>query len=362
MKKALFLLSLPFLALYLHAQEIEMPNRNIFIEGTAAVSSHRTFFMDNFKMEATSLGFNVVNSREEAGYTFKYDAVRDGNDYMLLINLILNEEDREIVSFGWPYSDINEMYEYNQFVFFKAVVLIPGIDEGELRALMDQAVKQAAPDIRWRNKLVYLRASFDFPITFYQLLPEGLISGKGAYDGSFDNPTRTAPLDNKAMALPGITLGIEVQPLSFLSIEPKISINLEHLNDIDYLIFAAGINVKYQLKLKSNVLLSPYGSFTYPIFLFEDDAAEPNWFNGAKKVFVSFPTFGIGGGVQLNMKAGSSGAFFIDINYMFYIGEAGVHNYLGALYPNPDPIKYQRTVIGIGVGYKFGLFDRKQQK
>lgn len=362
MKKALFLLFLPLLALSLYAQDIGLPNRNIFIDGTADVSSHRTFFMDNFRMEAVSLGFNVVQNRAEAGYIFRFDAQRYEGDYIVLLTLILNEGNVEIVSFGWPYSDINEMYEYNQYVFFKAVVLIPGIDEEGLRALMEQAVKQAAPDVRWRNKWVYFRASLEFPITFYMLQPDGLIGGKGAYDGSFASPTRTAPLDNKVMALPAITLGVEVQPLDFLTVEPKIMAGWEHLNNLDFLVLAAGINLKVPIKLKSNVVLSPYGSFTLPLFLFGNDTGEPNVFNGSTKVFDSFPLFGIGGGVQFNIKAGSSGAFFVDLSYMFYIGQAGINNSLGELYPNPPIIYYQRSVIGIGVGYKFGIVDRKQQK
>ena len=366
MKKTLFLLVFTLLAISSFAQEIEIPNRNIYIEGSASESYHETFFMENFTMEAEALGFNVVTDREDAGYIFRYVALQNEDGYIVLIALLMaddddEEDDAEIVSFSWPYAEIEEMYEYNQFVFFKAAVLIPGIDEEELRALMAQAGK----DVRWRNKFLYVRVSFDFPVTIYQLLPEGLIGGKDAFEGTFGSPSKTTPLGNKVKALPAATIGFELQLLNFLSVEPKIMFGMESLNDRNLLNITAGVEVKVPLKLKNNFMLSPYGAFTYPLFLLGNGKGDSGRTSSGHltgtNVFASFPRFGVGAGVQFNMKAGKAGAFFIDVNYMFYPGETDIHNSLGE-YPQPSIVKYRRSVIGLGVGYKLGFFDRKQQR
>jgi hypothetical protein len=44
---------------------------------------------------------------------------------------------------------------------------------------------------------------------------------------------------------------------------------------------------------------------------------------------------------------------------MYILGDAVRGNHLSSLYPNPSVIHYQRSVIGIGIGYKFGLFTRR---
>jgi hypothetical protein len=55
---------------------------------------------------------------------------------------------------------------------------------------------------------------------------------------------------------------------------------------------------------------------------------------------------------------GRSGSFFIDINYMHSFGDALLFNPYADLYPDPPVIHYQHFVIGVGIGYKFGFFDR----
>jgi hypothetical protein len=67
---------------------------------------------------------------------------------------------------------------------------------------------------------------------------------------------------------------------------------------------------------------------------------------------------GYGGGMQVGIKGGSKGIIFIDINYM-YFGDAVILNPDKELYPEPPVIYYKRSVIGLGIGYKFGYFNRK---
>jgi len=81
-------------------------------------------------------------------------------------------------------------------------------------------------------------------------------------------------------------------------------------------------------------------------------------FSTSAAVFDSLPLLGVGGGVQIGAKGGKSGSVFIDVNYMYYLGDTKIHNPYTD-YPNPSIINYRRSVIGLGVGYKFGFINRK---
>jgi len=354
MKKAVILTFFLSIAVISFAQDYKLPNKNIFIDGTSEISSHKTYFMDNFKMEATGLGFKVVNSKEEAGYTFKFQSVRYESDFMLLITLTLNDGDMEIVNFGQPFSNLDEMYEYNQFVFYKAVVLIPGIDVDELNKLLEQE----RIDPRWRNKWVYFKATFDYPIAFHLVKPDGLWNGaayKGELDAAgkpVDRPTLYPQyISNEIFPMPGITVGIEIQPLNFLRVEGNIQLNLGAPDgDSKFLNFAWGAAVKVPLKFFKTFDLVPYGAVKSP-FKFSPAYVEEK-----------FPKYFVGGGIEVDVKMGKSGALVFDFNTMFALGDAVLHNpYMkNNVAPKPPEIHFQRFDIGIKVGYKMGFFNRKK--
>jgi hypothetical protein len=108
----------------------------------------------------------------------------------------------------------------------------------------------------------------------------------------------------------------------------------------------AGAQVKFPLKMLQPLVIEPYAALSLPLY--------------APKVFKEFPDLGIGGGAQVSIRGGNLGAFFLDVNYMYYLGDALLENQSDN-FPNPDVIHYQRSVIGIGIGYKFGFFDRNRK-
>jgi hypothetical protein len=363
MKKALFfiLLTLPALSSFaqkstkvtMYGEVFELPNRNIYIEGSAEVNTHRTYFLDNFKMEAASLGFTVVNSRGEAGYTFRFESLRYEGEFIVLITLILNEGNVEIVNFGWPYSTLDEMYEYNQFVFFRAVVLIPGIDEEELKTYM----AQDKVDNKWQNQRFSLRLSYDYPVSFYELQPDGLLGGVGVTTGPDVIMPYTMPLNHYVIALPALTAGIDVQLMKFLGIEANIHAKLGEPNNNWVLNLMAGAQLKVPIRF-SNIMLEPYGAFRYylpsalPKLSMQINSGQANGSEG----FDKFPTYFAGGGVQIGVKGGKTGSFFFDANYMFALdGNAVLNNMYGDLFSVPSVFHFKHYVVGIGVGYKFGF-------
>ncbi|MCL1837236.1 MAG: hypothetical protein FWG46_06800 [Treponema sp.] len=352
MKKVLIVLICAALTAASYAAD--MPNRAIFIEGKAARPEQHSYFMQNFRMEGAALGYTIADNKPDAGYTFSFNVIPnnimysdgierpappDEGQYLLLVTFTRNSDNRELVYLDFPFTELEEMYEHNQVLFFKATVYIPPINEADY-------AKRESQD--WRNKWLYLRVSFDFPVTFYQLKGDGLYAGKGVYDGPIDSPTNIAPLDNRVLAMPAGTVGLEVHFLNFISIEPKFQMGWEYLNDTNLIMMAAGVDLKFPLKFLNNVLIEPYGALSFPVLVPE-----------ASDVFNSFPRFGFGGGVQIAFKGGKAGAFFADVSYMYFSGDAVIKNNLVELYPNPEVIHFQRSILGIGVGYKFGAVNRK---
>jgi hypothetical protein len=352
MKKAIFFTLL--LVLSISSLAAQLANRSIFFEGTSVLPEHRTFFLNNFAMEAGALGYPVAATKAEAGYIFRFNVQRytDENpatQFIILVTLLLREGEVELVSFGWPYAQLDEMYEYNQFVFFKAAVLIPGLSAEDIAAMPG-----AAPDTSWQDKWLYVRASIEYPIVFYALQPTGLAAGGTAvYDGDLKNPKptdRIVPLDNIVLPSPGLKLGVEAQFLNFMSFEANFQMTMGDPKTYTFFNMAAGAELKYIHKTQ-NFMISPYLAFSYPI--------------NTSTEFSEFPLFAFGGGVQLGVKGSCSGAFFIDINYMMSLTDAIRNNPYRTLdgkdwAPNPSVIHYNRFVIGLAIGYKHGFFDRKK--
>ena len=343
MKRAIILFFLVFLGVSFAAFA---QSRSIFIEGTAAIPAHQAFFMENFRMEGAASGYNIVERRGSAGYIFRFEAgpnlieFEDGSreqappgedQHLIQIRIVRNTDNVELVSFGFTFNDINDMYEYNQYLFLRAAVNIP--DEGE------DGVQ--VWDDSWRNKWLYLRTSANYNIEFLLLNDANLIDGKGVYDGDFYEPDRTSAIDNRITALPGAKVGLEVQFLDFLSLEPNV---LVLFGDKDqFITMFAGAELKVPLKMVGNVVLSPYGAFSYPLMV--------------SQAFSEFPPFTVGAGLQVAFRGGSMGAFFVDLNGMYSLSNATLFNDRN-LFPYPEEIDHQRLVIGIGLGYKFGFLDR----
>ena len=106
---------------------------------------------------------------------------------------------------------------------------------------------------------------------------------------------------------------------------------------------AIQIEQKFPIKPSKHFMLEPYGAVSFPM----DTSSNA----------VNFPKMGLGGGFQFGVKGGNMGAFFVDINYIYYLGNVTVKN-TDTHYSEPKNIDYNRFVLGLGIGYKFGIFNR----
>jgi hypothetical protein len=330
MKKGLFLLVLALMAASSFAQDIR--NRYLYIEGMASKTEHYEFFRSNFAMEANGAGYVVTSSRNEALHTLRFTVTADSSDpdyeqYVLNVSLQRNEDDLRLIAFDFYFSNIEEMFIFTRTLFLNATANIP------LPILTEERNQ-------W-NKWLYFRASFDYPITFYVLQPTGLKGGAGLYDSS--RPGAVSPTDHKIMAMPGATVGFEGQFFNFLSLELNFQMSMGDTRNNFFVNMGAGAEIRYLWKM-TNIMLAPYGAFLYTF--------------SNSPTFYDFPPFSIGGGIQLCTRGGRSGAFFADVKYMISFGDAVMHNH-SQHYPEPAVIYYNRSHIGIAVGYKIGFWDRK---
>jgi len=344
MKKVVFFVV--FLALATSAFAQNISNRFLFIEGSAVREDQREFFQRNFSLEASTFGYTVTQRKRDAAYTFKFDVVPntimvqgvarpappEDNQFVLKISLINNKNNEEVLNFDFFFTELIEMYEYIQFIFQRATVYIPS------------ASKEDMIDRSWQNKWLYLRTSFSYPISFYSLQPTGLIGGQAVYIDGEDGPESMIPLSHAIVPQPGVVLGLELQFLNFMSFEANIQINMGDPTTYAHFNLLAGAELKFPLKTKY-LIFEPYAAFLYPI--------------NVSPVFSDFPPFLLGGGLQICARGGSYGAFFVDINTMFSFSEAARYNNYGPLSPFPEVIHYKYFILGLGIGYKYGNFDRK---
>jgi hypothetical protein len=361
MKRIACILILLFLTF---ASSFGQENRSIFFEGTAEIRQHRDFFLENFPMEAVAAGYEVVENRRDAGYIFSFEATRnmieydDGtkepvppgyDQFSIVIAITRNEDSVELASFGFSYNDIYDMYDYTQFLFLKAAVNIPPL-------VIPDFIEAAPPDLSWMNKWLFLRVSLDLPLTFYNLPTKSSIN-----DNFYKN--ESVKLQHEVMNYPGLTLGVEVHFLNFMSIEPMVQVGYEPWLDISYLTMAAGAQVKFPLQFLNEVILQPYvgAMYTLPFFI-PAEAEEVFTLESStitqppQKISARPPTLGISAGLQVGIQGGPLGIVFIDVGFTYYLESVIRKNpYEGFV---PSLVEYQRSVLRLGIGYKFGFINR----
>jgi hypothetical protein len=191
----------------------------------------------------------------------------------------------------------------------------------------------------WRNKWVYFRASFDYPITFY-----GVTTPNGAIYKDVGGTRQYDRLDHKILPYPGATLGLEFQFLNWMSAEGDFQITF---GDPISTTFIPAINValKFPLKPSRHFMIEPYGMVSFLTTTSTDT--------------LSFPKLGAGGGVQIGVKGGDMGAFFVEANYIHYLGEVKTKN-TDTDKPSPASLTWTRFSVGLGIGYKIGFVNRNK--
>jgi hypothetical protein len=303
-------------------------------------------FVEGFKyaltVEAKAAGYQITDNLSSAKYSIRFSVEYDRTEQKskFVVNLIKVADSSVIVTMEYFFADEEEMMLYAQLVFF---LLISNLPE-------DVASSSAPEDDSWRDKWLYFNVSFDYSFMFLLLQETGLVGGSGIWHGDdIKHPDMVAPLDHKFVPTPGVSFGIEFQFLDFMSIEPNAQISMEQAVS-DHLIYNAlfSMEIKFPLKFFKSTVITPYGIAAYPL-RFPEEA----------EIFTNYPEVIFGGGIQVAAKAWNSGALFFDVSYL-YIGDIMMKNQYDKLYPNPEVIHYNYSVLGFKIGFKFGVFNRKR--
>ncbi|MDR2760027.1 MAG: hypothetical protein LBB78_11680 [Spirochaetaceae bacterium] len=344
MKKYLLVMifSLPALALFAQSRN----DVTVYIPPvTGGLPEQQVFFAENFKMELMGANYAVVGDVMDSDYTLALTITQEAETYedetgatveetgeiinVLAVSLQDSNDGREVLQFSWAFNTLEEMYEWNLHLIYQAMANVP------LTKLT------VVPDTdHWRNKWLYIRASFDYPITFYASPEPTAITGTPVAG----QPTPYSVLDHKVLPFPGITLGVEFQFLNWMSAEGDFKVNFGDPLSTTF-IPAIDFQLKFPLKPSKHFMIEPYGMATFPTTTATDT--------------VEFPRIGIGGGVQLGVKGGSMGAIFVDVNYVHYLGKVTTKNN-DTNKPNPATIDWNRFSVGLGIGYKIGFFNRNK--
>ena len=325
----------------------------IFIPPVIAVRSDQAaFFQENFAIETAAAGYSLAEKQSEAEYNLKlevkpniilYDdgteeqAPPDDKQFVLQVTLFDNVNFSEVVSFSFPFTDLEEMYDYNLYLLYEAIANVP------LTKLGDEVIVVEREDDWWRNKWLYLRVSFDYPVvTTHQLKPKGLHGGNAIYDPN--DTSHYKELDHQVRVVPGATVGLELQFLNWMSMEVDFAFRFGDPSNTYTFIPGLLGELKFPIKPSKHFMLEPFMLVS-------------SWMDTADH-YKHFPWLGVGGGFQLGIKSGNMGALFVDANFIYTVGDVVSQNPQIDQYPEPKNIHWNRYCIGIGIGYKLGLFDR----
>jgi hypothetical protein len=311
--------------------------------------AHASFFKENFDQETAAAGYALTENINEADYILRLEvrpnliiyedgyeepAPPDEPQFLLQVTLIQREDNVEMVAFSFPFTEVDEMYEFNLFLLYQAMATVPltrlgdVIPEGDL----------------WRNKWLYIRTSLDFPITVHAIRDVRWIHFVDPSTGQRDETVRPVPLNHEVEYNGGLTVGFELQFLHFMSAELCLTVRF---GDPISNAFIPGLGIQWKFPIKPAVhfMLEPYLMGQVQMHTL------PNH---------TIPPLSVGGGFQFGVRGGDMGAFFIDANFMYTLGVLYTPppTRFDSGYRDPSQIPWNRWVISFGIGYKIGFFDR----
>lgn len=306
---------------------------------TGGNSTQQAFFKENFEMETIAAGYATTNNASESDYVLRleirpnmitYDdgtqelAPPEEKQNLLELRLIRNEDNIEIVMFNFPFTDVEEMYEYNLYLLYQAMANVPltkltAANEGD----------------HWRNKWLYVRADAGFGLSVFKA-----VSGE---EWSNDNGGYWKNLTNSASQevgfLPMGTVGVEFQFLNWMSAEADFRLLFSY-PDGQAFAPSLGVFLKVPLKPSRHFMLEPYAGANFTML------------TGENVVSKSANLFGVGGGFQFGVKGGEMGAFFIDVRYIYDLTKFNTDAY------QRRKAEWERNVVAFAIGYKIGFFNR----
>ncbi|MDR2433127.1 MAG: hypothetical protein LBD47_00985 [Treponema sp.] len=314
---------------------------------TGGTATEQSYFKENFEMETIAAGYTTTENPNEADYILRlevqpnmvmYDdgteeqAPPDEPQNLLELRLLQAADNSEVVMFNFPFTEVEEMYEYNLYLLYQAMANVP----------LTKLTSQLDPD-HWRNKWLYIRGSIDYNISNYQADVKDSNNWQSSTAIGNDAGAQGDPLEpqNARSTTPmiGGTLGLEFQFLNWMAVEGDMKFVFGDPEE-STLVPTVGVDLKFPLKPSKHFMLEPYVGVDVPMF--------------TGTTVKNTSTFAaLGGGFQFGVKGGNMGAFFVDTEFMYTLGNVSTRT----SYRKAD---WQRWVLGFGIGYKLGFFNRNK--
>ncbi|MCL1991564.1 MAG: hypothetical protein FWG66_01265 [Spirochaetes bacterium] len=311
----------------------------IFVAPVVAEPAQAAFLHEHFTMEVLGANYSVTDLRSQSDFVIALEVMEnlllfeggviqrapEGQpQYLLQLALIDNNLNFEMLSFSMPFTELEDIFEFSLTMVYQAMANVPVTRLGDF-----------IDDDSWRNMWLYFRASFDFPVITVHSLQEPL--GVWSETGEF-----FAPLNHNVRPVPGATLGVELHFLDWVSAEFAFSLRFGDPEGYSF-IPGVGVQLKFPLKPGTAFKISPYLMFNRTM--------------NTATTSLAFPSSEIGLGIQLATRGHRQGAFFIDVNFLYALGNVVMPNNNPTLI-YPTEIIFSRYSIGIGIGYKVGFFER----
>jgi hypothetical protein len=328
-------------------------------------AAQQVYFYENIKMEAFGAGYSVTDSAIDSDYILNLYirpnmvmyldgseelAPPDEPQYFLELNLVKTETGDDLVRFSFSFTELEEMDNYNLYLFYQAIANVPFTkvtDITEITDIVDVDVEVEVDDDLWRNKWLYFRFSLDYNIPIFN---PGFNKYWEKRSKEGNDPPYALPIDHQIPLRPGFSLGVELHFLNWMSAELGLNLLIGNVVGISYnnaLVGTFDLSLKFPLKPLKHYMIEPFLGIAFPLAL----------------MGTNLPIFGLQGGIQVATKAGNMGGFFISLRGEYDFGKVNTNPPAGALYENGTPlpnIPWTRFVIGFSAGYKLGIVNRKK--
>jgi len=288
------------------------PDASIYVTpvtGTGSKAEDNSVFYKQLVLELTGQKFNLAKAQDGAGYSLIGSLGNyTGCEGQFVFHLELRENQTgELKAEGdllyEAPGDVNQQFPVLVTTLLYTIPIDPAVND------------------EWRNKWLYFGLAVTWTPHFY------IGDGGSLYLGD-----------------PHGGFSAECHFLNFLSFETGIELAVDWLNisgkDYRNPMLEIPLLAKFVIKPGSYFMIEPYaGAYINIPF---SDTTKP-------------PLFSWLAGVQSAVKVGP-GAIFLDGRFAMDIGKSTVKTAPGVVVP-----PYQRYIINIGLGYKYGLFQRNKK-
>jgi hypothetical protein len=297
------------------------------------ITEQEDFFAEQFKMEIGAANYTVTDNRDEADYLIlltvdnnDYWGQPDEKRYILALALVRTADNKEIVQFAWPFTEMSEMYQWNLYLVYQALANVPmtretndhaqTVVEREQVFVGGDGVVVAGRDEHWRNKWLYLNFCVGADMAY--LVREGSV------------------LTDQGMIVPVGFLGAEIQFLDTLSVElDAVKVRLLHDTEKYIVTLCPAAVLKWVFKPDDYAMIEPYAGAEYAIALSGENV----------------PQLSVLGGAQFGFRGGSRGAFVIDLGICYSLK--------GTMRLPEGTREHGLMRVTFSIGYKLGFWDRK---